>query len=54
MADIASAIRKVQQHYGTRTVATRPSTRVFLERTSRENDRSDQPAESRKHRTSQL
>ena len=54
MSDIAAAIRKVQQHYAARTVATRSSTKVFLERTSRENDRSDQPPESRERRTSQV
>jgi dTDP-4-amino-4,6-dideoxygalactose transaminase len=53
MSDIAAAIRKVQQHYATRTVGTRPSTKVFLERPNGEKDRSDEPAESRE-RASQV
>jgi dTDP-4-amino-4,6-dideoxygalactose transaminase len=54
MSDIAAAIRKVQQHYATRTVATRPSTKVFLKRASGESDRSDQPTASRERKTSQV
>jgi dTDP-4-amino-4,6-dideoxygalactose transaminase len=46
MSDIAASIRKVQQHYATRTVVSRPSTRVFLGRTNGENDRSDQVSKS--------
>jgi hypothetical protein len=54
MSDIAAAIRKVQKHYATPTVGTRPSTKVFLEPTNGEKDRCDEPAESRERRTSQV
>lgn len=54
MSDIAAAIRKVQQHYATNTVAARASTKGFLERTSGEKDRSNELAESRQRRRSQV
>jgi dTDP-4-amino-4,6-dideoxygalactose transaminase len=54
MSDIAAAIRKVQQNYATNTVAARTSTKGFLERTKGEKDCSNELAESRQSRTSQV
>ena len=45
MSDIAAAIRKVQQHYATRTWATTPSPKAFSGRANGENDRSNELAE---------
>jgi dTDP-4-amino-4,6-dideoxygalactose transaminase len=45
MSDIAAAIRKVQQHYATRAVATRPSTKAFSEFANGEDSRSGERTE---------